>query len=103
MINELLNLIKEIDITGSELNTIKSELRIKEFELKTKKLELEFSPEFTEGLKVKEIAPKVHEATLEESREICELKQKRDDKEHELMILKLQFQYTKEVIDSQKQ
>lgn len=103
MINEMIKLIKEIDVVGSELNSVKAELRVKEFELKTKKLELEFDPEFTEGLKVKEIAPKVHEATLDESREICELKEKRDELEHKLTVLKLQFQYTKEVIDSQKQ
>ncbi len=102
-LDTLLQLIEEIDITGIELNKIKSELRNKEFDLKTRKLNLEFDPEFTEGLKVKEIPHKIHNELLKESKEICDLKAKRDDLEHELGILKLRFQHLKEVIDSQKQ
>lgn len=101
-LDTLLQLIEEIDITGSELNIIKAELRNKEFDLKTRKLNLEFDPEFTKGLKVKEIPCKIHNELLEESKEIRDLKQKRDELEHEVGILKLQFQHLKEVIDSQK-
>lgn len=102
-LNLLKELIENIDITGKELNSVKAELRNKEFDLKTRKLNLEFDPEFTKGLKVKEIPHKIHNELLKESQEICELKAKRDELDHELGILKLRFQHLKEVIDSQKQ
>lgn len=105
MIETLLKLIKEIDETGTQLNNVKAELRQKDFDLKVKKTAMEFSEEydeFREGLKVKEIAPKILDATIQECEEIITLKQKRDELEHKLTVLKLQFQYTKEVIDSQK-
>ena len=106
MINEMFKLIREIDEVGSQLNSVKSELRKNEFDLKCLKSEMEFSSEyedFREGLKVKEIPPKILEHTKPQSEEICMLKEKRDDLEHELYILKLQFEYTKEVIDDKKQ
>ncbi|MBE6513485.1 MAG: hypothetical protein E7Z75_10165 [Methanobrevibacter olleyae] len=102
MIKELLNLIKEYDVIGNQLNLVKSELRIKEFELKTRKLQLEFDSEFIEGLKVKEIPSKVHEATLKEAREICDLKAKRDKLEHKFKMTKLQIDYIKNVIESKQ-
>ena len=100
MIEQLLNLIKEYDVIGNELNSVKAELRVKEFDLKTRKLELEFDEKFTEGLKVKEVAPKIHEATLSESKELCELKALRDILEHKFKTLKLQIDYTKKDIES---
>lgn len=105
MINEMFNLIQEIETVGNNLNSVKSELRNKEFELKILKSEMEFSEEyskFREGLKVKEVPPKILEATIDESKEICQLKEQRDNLEHELYVLKLKFQYMKEVIDSKK-
>ena len=106
MIETLLNLIKEIDTVGSELNGVKSELRERDLELKIKKSELEFSEKYAdkrEGLKVKEIPNTVLNETIEETQICNQLKAKRDGLEDELYVLKLQFQYTKEVIDSQKQ
>ena len=101
MIEQLLNLIEEYDMVGNKLNLVKAELRVKEFELKTKKLNLEFDDEFTKGLKIKEIAPKVHEATLDEARDICAIKSRRDVLEHKFKVLKLQIEYTKKVIESE--
>lgn len=101
MMDVLSNLIKEYDVVGNELNSVKAELRVKEFELKTKKLKLEFDTEFTDGLKVKEIPAKVHSETVNEAREICKIKNLRDDLEHKFKTLKLQIDYTKKVIESQ--
>lgn len=101
-IKELNETIIEYDQTGNQLNSVTSKLRRAEFDLKTRKLELEFDPEFTDGLKVKEIPHKVHMETLEEARKICSLKEERDVLEHELKVLKYEIYYLREVIDSQK-
>ena len=103
MLNELNNLINKYEENGVELNNVCSELRDAELNLKTRKLQLEFDPVFTDGLKVKEIPPKVHEETLEEQKEINQLKEKRDELELEHKVLRLKIEYTKEVIDSEKQ
>lgn len=100
---EMFEIIKDIDSKGSELNSIKAELRERELELKIKKSKMEFSKDYTdfrEGLKVKEIGPKILEETIEDCQVINQLKERRDELEHELYVLKLQFQYIVEVIDS---
>lgn len=105
MIEELLEIINEIDTVGSELNEVKSELREKELYLKFHKSELEFSSTFAdkrEGLKVKEIPHMILEETVEDTQECITLKARRDDLEHKLNVLKLQFEYVREVIKSQK-
>jgi hypothetical protein len=93
MNNMIMNLITDFETTGNTLNTVKAELRTKELNLKTKKLELEFDPEYTKGLKVKEIAPKIHKDLLPEMEEICELKAKRDELELKFEVLKLQIKF----------
>ncbi len=102
MINELINLINQYEKIGEELNKVNADLRVTELELKTRKYELEFDPEYTKGLKVKEVAPKIHKDTLKDTEEICELKQKRDELELQFKIISLKIQYTKEVLESQK-
>lgn len=104
-LEQLMKIVDEIEEVGSKLNTVKSELRQKDFDLKVRKSALEFSPDFAdfrEGLKVKEIPPKILEETEEECREIITLKEERDNLEHKLTVLKLKFQCLKEVIDSEK-
>lgn len=104
-LEKMINIVDEIEKIGKQLNSVKAELRTKDFDLKVKKSALEFSPDFAdfrEGLKVKEIAPKILEETEVECREIITLKEERDELEHKLTVLKLKFNCVKEVIDSQK-
>lgn len=104
-LEEMMEFIEQIESVGFELNEIKDELRQKEFDLKVLRSEMEFSEkyeDFREGLKVKEIPPKILDATIEQAQVLCRLKARRDELEHELYVLKLKFQYIKEVLDSKK-
>ena len=102
VLRKLIQTIQELDNVGTDLNKVKDELRKKELDLKTLKLNLEFDPEFTEGLKVKEIPHKVHNETLTKQKYICDLKERRDDLELEYQTLKYQIWYLKEVIEDSK-
>lgn len=104
-LEQLMKIVDEIEEVGNQLNSVKAELRTKDFDLKVKKSELEFSPDFAdfrEGLKVKEIPPKILEETEDECRKLLALKEERDELEHKLTVLKLKFNCIKEVIDSEK-
>lgn len=105
-IETLIGIVEKIESAGEELVSLKAEIREKEFDLKVKRSAMEFAEEyadFREGLKVKEIPPKILEATIEPAQELCRLKQERDELEHELYVLKLRFQLIKEIIDDSKQ
>ena len=104
-VNDMIKELETINDLGNELNSVKAELREKDFNLKVKKSAMEFSEnyaDFREGLKVKEIAPKILEATIDDAEEICRLKEKKDALEHELYVAKLRFQILKEIIDDNK-
>ena len=105
MLETLSNMIIEIEKVGNDLNKVKSDLRNKEFELKTLKLNIEFGDEFEEerdGLKVKEIPKLINDLTLKECQEIIDLKEKRDELDLQLTLLKMRFQVTQEVFEAQK-